>query len=119
MQVAILGISANESGYAHQAAIRLLSTGHQVFGVNPRLPQVKGVRVESEISMLPAGIHTLTVYVSSPTSSELSDAILSYGFSRVIFNPGAENPQLAERLRQANVEVKDACTLVMLATGQF
>jgi len=37
----------------------------------------------------------------------------------VIFNPGAENPDLAERLRKQGVETLEACTLVLLRTGQF
>ncbi len=45
--------------------------------------------------------------------------LLDGGMRRVIFNPGAENPELAERLRQHGKEVLEACTLVLLSTGQF
>jgi hypothetical protein len=38
---------------------------------------------------------------------------------RVIFNPGTENPRLARSLRADGIEVEEACTLVLLQTGQF
>jgi hypothetical protein len=38
---------------------------------------------------------------------------------RVIFNPGTENPELMKQLAAEGIEVEEACTLVMLHTGQF
>lgn len=119
MQVAILGVSSNASRYAHRAAVRLLAAGHQVFGINPLLPAVPGVNVVGKISDLPPGIHTLTMYVGAPTSTPAAKAILDYGFTRVIFNPGSENAKLEQGLKEAGVQVLDDCTLVMLSTKRF
>jgi predicted CoA-binding protein len=80
---------------------------------------VPGVRVVSSIQELPQGQHTLTVYVAPANSTAIADTIVGYGFKRVIFNPGSENPALTERLRGKGTQVVIACTLVMLATGQF
>jgi len=38
---------------------------------------------------------------------------------RVIFNPGTENSELVERLEGNDILVEEACTLVLLRTGQF
>ena len=38
---------------------------------------------------------------------------------RVIFNPGTENGELEAALRAAGIESEEACTLVLLRTGQF
>jgi hypothetical protein len=38
---------------------------------------------------------------------------------RIIFNPGAENPELEALADQAGIKVLEACTLVMLNTRQF
>lgn len=119
MDVAILGASANPSRYAFKAAIRLLASGHRAIGINPAPFALPGLPVVPSIAALPSRLHTLTVYVSPEKSQAMADAIVKHGFARVIFNPGAENPVLAERLRVAGAEVLEACTLVMLATGQF
>lgn len=119
MHVAILGATPKPEKYAHLAQVQLLSHGHQVVGVNPAQPDLGGVPVAASIALLPPGLDTLTVYVGSERSSALAEEILAYGFRRVIFNPGAENPELALRLRERGVETVDGCTLVMLSSRQF
>lgn len=68
---------------------------------------------------MPGEADTITVYVNPSVSSGLEEAFLRARPRRVIFNPGAENPDLADRLREAGIEVEEACTLVLLNTGQF
>ena len=119
MDVAILGASSNPTRYAYLAAQRLVAAGHRVTGVNPALPDIPGTNVVKRIEDLPPGCHTLTLYVGPQRSDAAAGAVVGYGFARVIFNPGAENAALKQQLRDAGVEVVEACTLVMLATGQF
>lgn len=38
---------------------------------------------------------------------------------RVIFNPGTKSVETIEALRRAGIDCIEACTLVMLKTGQF
>jgi hypothetical protein len=39
--------------------------------------------------------------------------------ARVIFNPGTENQEFAQQLEAQGIETIEACTLVMLRTGQY
>lgn len=119
MQVAVLGASAKPSRYSYLAVQRLRALGHEPIGISPSNPSIAGVTVVSRLSELPKGVHTLTMYVSPEQSEKLSSEILTYGFVRVIFNPGSENPQLMEQLRERGVEVVEGCTLVMLSAGSF
>ncbi len=118
MKVAVLGASANPERYAFKAVKSLLAKGHEPFGVSPQLPKLE-VPVVSSVRELPPGIHTLTLYVGPARSAEMQEELLGYPFQRVIMNPGAENAGLAAALRAKGVEVVEACTLVMLSTGQF
>ena len=45
--------------------------------------------------------------------------ILSPKPRRIIFNPGAENPELETLASEQGIQTLDACTLVMLGTGQY
>ena len=38
---------------------------------------------------------------------------------RIIFNPGAENIELAQLAKQKGIEVEFECTLVQLAIGEY
>ena len=64
-------------------------------------------------------VDTLTVYVNPKISGSKYENILKLKPRRVVFNPGAENSELAEKLKVAGFEVIEACTLVMLRTEQF
>lgn len=119
MNVAILGATPKPEKYAHMAQVKLLSHGHAVVGVNPAQPDLGGIPVVKSVADLPPGIDTLTLYVGPDRSSALADEILAYGFRRVVFNPGTENPDLASRLRGRGVDATEGCTLVMLSSRQF
>jgi hypothetical protein len=45
--------------------------------------------------------------------------ILSLKPQRVIFNPGTENDELEELLKASDISYMEACTLVLLNTGQY
>jgi uncharacterized protein len=53
------------------------------------------------------------------TKRQYYDYILSLKPKRVIFNPGTENSELENLLKQSNIEPIIACTLVMLSVGNY
>jgi hypothetical protein len=50
---------------------------------------------------------------------EWYDFILKTNPKRLIFNPGTENLELIQLAMNNNIEIVEACTLVMLSTNQF
>lgn len=46
-------------------------------------------------------------------------SILKLKLARIIFNPGTENPELEALAHQARIKTEDACTLVLLSSGQY
>ncbi|HNU99912.1 MAG: CoA-binding protein [Verrucomicrobia bacterium] len=119
MNVAILGASNKPDRYSYKALRMLREKGHTPFPVHPALSMVDGIPVWSSLRAIPEPIDTVTVYLSARNQEAIANDLLDGGMRRVIFNPGAENPELAERLRQHGKEVLEACTLVLLSTGQF
>jgi predicted CoA-binding protein len=119
MNVAVLGASAKPERYSNQAVERLLAAGYRVFPVHPALEEVHGVSVCASLGDIDAAVDTVTVYLSPERSAALRDELLALRPRRVIFNPGAENPELADALRGQGIAVLEACTLVLLASGQF
>jgi len=116
----ILGASTNTARYAYLVANKLVRKGHPIVNVGRKVGQVAGVDIEpADMDRLHTDIHTITVYVAPQNQSVYYDYILRTGPKRVIFNPGAENPELREKLQNAGIATVEACTLVMLNTGQF
>lgn len=118
-KVIILGASNNPERYSNKVLKLLKEYGHQAFPVNPRLDNIEGIKTYARLEDIKEGVDTLTIYVNPKISSELKDSILKVNTKRVIFNPDTENSSLIKALKEKGVEVIEACTLVMLKTGQF
>lgn len=117
--VAVLGASSDSSRYSYQAVALLKELGHEVFPIHPKEKEILGQKVYPHLSSLPKKVETLTMYVNSALSTQLQADILKLNPRRVIFNPGSENVALAKELQKHGIEVEEACTLVLLRTGQF
>ena len=81
-----------------------------------------GYPVEKEIAELVKKgmkIDTLTMYVNPALSSKYTQDIVKLRPGRVIFNPGSENPELEKELKKNGIAFEQACTLVLLRTGQY
>ncbi len=117
--VAVLGASPKPERYSNKAIRLLREHGHRVLPVNPAQQEIEGLPVTARVQDLPPGVDTVTMYVSPAHSDPLLPALLALKPRRVIFNPGAENPVLEKELQKAGIAVEEACTLVLLRTGQF
>jgi predicted CoA-binding protein len=71
------------------------------------------------LTAIPVPIDTVTVYLSPQKQASVIQDILAVRPRRVIFNPGAENASATETLARHGIDVVEACTLVLLSTGQF
>lgn len=117
--VAVLGASPKPERYSNKAIRLLREHGHTVIPVNPAQTHIEGLAAVATIDAVPVSVDTVTMYVSPAHSGPLLPGLLALHPRRVIFNPGAENPALENELRKAGIVVEDACTLVLLRTGQF
>ena len=117
--VAILGASDRADRYAYKAFKLLQEHGYNTFLVHPTLKVVEGQKVYANLSDINEAIDTITVYVNSNISSSMANQIIDQSPKRVIFNPGAENIDMAGKLMAKGIDSENACTLVLLSTNQF
>lgn len=117
--VVVLGASHKPDRYANQAIRLLLAHGHEVIPVHPKLEEAEGLKVVHTLGGIIGAIDTLTMYIGPERSSAAVEAVIQLRPGRVIFNPGSENPELEQRLREAGIPFEQACTLVLLRTQQF
>ena len=115
----VLGASTKPGRYALMAAERLLQKGHSIELLGKTTGSIGGVAIKNDVSEIDKEIDTVTVYLSEQNQKEYEEFLLKMKPKRVIFNPGAENMDLEEKLEKQGIEVIEACTLVMLGTGQY
>jgi uncharacterized protein len=114
----VLGATPNPDRYAYLAANRLARHGHEIVNVGIKTGSVAGVPIEKPETIHP-DIDTITLYVGPRNQPSLYDYILKTKPKRVVFNPGTENEELEALLKQNEIEPVEACTLVLLSTGQY
>ena len=117
--VAVLGASRKPHRYSNQAVAALKAHGYRVTPVNPAYDEIEDLPVARSLAELPRGIHTLTVYVGPYHLRPMIEEIVALRPQRVILNPGTESAELQRALDDAGIRYLEACTLVLLATGQY
>ncbi|NGM66090.1 CoA-binding protein [Sphingobacterium sp. SGR-19] len=114
----IVGASTNPARYAYLVANKLVRKGYPIVNVGRKKGRVAGIDIE-DTDNIHTDIDTITLYVGPQNQSIYYDYILQTKPNRVIFNPGTENEDLKQKLEDAGIETVEACTLVMLNTGQY
>ena len=114
----VIGATENRDRYANRAAHSLLRHGHDIELLGLREGAIDGHLIRTGLPDL-ADIDTVTMYVGPRNQPIFYDYIRQLKPRRVIFNPGAENPDFAQQLRHDGIEPINACTLVMLSIGTY
>ena len=114
----VLGASINPERYSNRAIKSLRRQGHPVFAIGAREGIVDDVNIITKKTMF-SDIHTVTIYLSPKNQIEYYNYILTLKPKRIIYNPGAENEELSVLAGRENIKSLEACTLVLLATGQY
>ena len=114
----VLGASPKPERYSNIAVRRLVAAGHPVIAVGQHTGMIGDEPIHVEV---PEGstIDTVTLYLNAHNQEVWIDRILSLRPKRIIFNPGAENPVLAEQAAAQGIEVVEGCTLVLLSVGTY
>lgn len=118
--VIVVGASNKPERYSYQAVKLLKELGHNPLAVHPKIKQIDSLPVYSSLKDIKdVKIDTITIYINPEISSDFYEQIFALKPARVIFNPGTENPELIDKLTEAGIHTIEACTLVLLRTGQF
>ena len=114
----VIGASNEPSRYSYKATIALQKHDHEVVPVGIKKGEINGLSIRNDKPHIEQ-VDTITMYVGPQNQPVWYDYIMSLKPKRVIFNPGAENPEFETLLNKNNIETIDACTLVMLSVGNY
>tara|TARA_R110000868_G_scaffold51182_1_gene162603 strand:- start:637 stop:1011 length:375 start_codon:yes stop_codon:yes gene_type:complete len=114
----VLGASLKPDRYSNLVVRRLLEKAitTELFGFKNGV--IYGLQIKTNFDDF-QNIHTVTLYLNPKRQVEYYQAIINLKPKRVIFNPGTENPEFYKLLKNEDVDVEIACTLVLLATNQY
>jgi len=114
----VLGASQNPERYSNMAVKKLVAYQHPVVAIGRRPGSINGTEIIKDHPPL-KDVDTVTLYLNPDNQRPYYDYILSLQPKRIIFNPGAENEELEQMAAAKGITSLEACTLVMLSTGQY
>ena len=114
----VLGASNNPEKYSFLAINRLVANNHVVKAIGLKESEVNDVKIVSS-KKLYQKIDTVTLYLNKGNQRIFYEYIVALNPKRVIFNPGTENIELENILKEHNISFERSCTLTLLAIGQY
>lgn len=114
----VLGASENPERYSYLAVQRLLAHQHPVVAIGKKAGRVHGIEIAKD-KLPEKDIDTVTLYLNPHNQEQYYGYILSLYPKRIIFNPGTENIEFESMAEEKGIKTMEACTLVLLSTGQY
>ena len=115
----LLGASPKPDRFAYKAVRSLQRRNIPVIALGRKDADLDGIKIRKGMPGDIGPVHTVTLYLNPKNQEEYYDYIISLQPSRIIFNPGTWNPDLAELARSHNIEVVRDCMLIMLNSSKF
>lgn len=114
----VIGASENPERYSYLAVQKLTAHQQPVVALGIKKGKIGNTIIETEKNPL-TDIDTVTLYINPARQPDYYGYILSLHPKRIIFNPGTENAELEILAKQQGILTMEACTLVLLSTGQY
>ena len=114
----LIGASENPERYSYLATQKLVAHQHPITAIGIKAGHIGAIPIITEHPAVEA-VDTVTLYLSPANQKAYYDYILSLQPKRLIFNPGTENDELVALAQANNIQPVEACTLVLLSTGQY
>lgn len=114
----VFGASLKPNRYSNYAIQRLVANNFDTVAFGLKTGEIEGVNIDNELKDY-ENVDTVTLYLNAKRQKEYYDYIIGLNPNRVIFNPGTENPEFYQLLKENNIDFEAACTLVLLSTNQY
>ena len=115
----VVGASLKEDRASNTAVHLLRKYGHEVIAYGREEGSIRDVSIESNFPQQIEGLDTVTMYLGAPAQKNFYEQILALKPQRIIFNPGTENLEFEKLAQEQGIKTEEACTLVLLSTGQY
>ena len=114
----VIVVSAKQDRYSNRAVRMLQKNNHEVFALGFENAAIDNIPIETAWKNYD-NVDTVTLYINPQRQKEYYKYILDLKPKRIIFNPGTENHELEQLAFDNNIQPLEACTLVLLSTGQY
>ena len=116
---AVIGVTPNQNRYAFKAVTELTAHKYPVTALGFRKGSVAGNDIILDWPNHIENLKVVSMYIGPARQPDFYDYIINLHPNKVIFNPGTENDEFYQLLKNNGIEYEEACTLVLLSTGVY
>lgn len=114
----VIGASENTERYSNKVIRELQQKKIPAIAIGSKEGLINETKIQTGFPRAD-NIDTVTLYIAPKHQPEYYNYVLGLKPKRVIFNPGTENLEFEEKIKNAGIEALEVCTLTMLKVGLF
>jgi len=113
---AVVGASTDRSKYGNKVLRCYQQHGHEVYPINPKAPEVEGLKAYPSLAALPVKVPAISVITPPATTEQVVREAAAAGVKHIWMQPGAESDAAIEAAESLgmNVIAGGPCLLVMM-----
>ena len=120
MRVIVIGASNHRHKFGNRAVRAYRRQNHEVFPVNPHENEVEGLHCWHSVGEVPGEIDRTLFYVPPEIGAQIAGELAQRGrYGEVWLNPGAESPDLVQKLRGLGIEPILDCAIVAIGETPY
>jgi len=110
---AIVGATDNPEKYGYEIFKNLKSRGYEVYPVNPRLKELKGIKCYPNVTDIPVKVDVVDFVVPPQVTEVILKECKELGLDRIWLQPGSESEAAIAFCHENNLKVvHDVCVML-------
>ena len=114
----VIGASEKKERYSNKCVRLLRNHNIQTVAIGKKEGKIKDVKIQTGHPSEDK-VDTVAIYLAPKNQKEYYQYVIDLKPERIIFPPGAENPDFYPQATAHGIETSEACPLVMLKTGIY
>lgn len=113
---AVVGASSNREKYGNKVLRAYQQRGMEVFPINPREPEVEGLKAYPSLAALPKPVRGVSIITPPVVTEKIVAEAADAGAQFVWMQPGAESPRAVQIAQERGLQViaDGSCFLVVV-----
>jgi predicted CoA-binding protein len=114
-RIAVVGCSASPGKDAHDVPLLMLQHGYDIIPVNPKAPEIFGVKAYKTLAEIPGPIDMVNVFRPSEETPDVARQAVAVGAKALWLQLGIANPEAKRIAEDAGLEyVENRCVKIEL-----
>lgn len=111
---AVIGITDKTERFGYKIPKLLEEKNYRVYGVNPKLDELEGIKVYKNLSQVPEKIDVINMIVNPKFAKTYLEEAKELGIKNVFFQPGSYQEETIEYAKELGFNIVTDCVYASL-----